>query len=484
MVGALALSGVEAGGGGEPAGAASGVTATGSSFTFTGGGWGHGIGMSQHGARGMADGGASHTQILQHYYTGVSVGSGTSDLSEQVRVRIAEAAPSVVVDTGGTTTFDGVGVVGAGARVTLTRTGDQVRLSGALSATRSSVRIRYATSAGPLRVSPPNHPYRYGELVVKPSGSSGLRAIIEQLPMRQYLWGLREMPFSWPAAALEAQVIAGRTYALKRRQARAGSDHDVTNTVSDQAYSGVANESQGTWYLKWIQAVERTDGKVIRYGGSLIDAVYSSSSGGHTEHSEYVWYSALPYLRGVPDPYDDVAGNSYARWSRTYSGAELGAWFGLGTVSSVSILGPLGASGRVDKATIRLQGTGGSRDVTGAQFRSTVNTRSGQDLLSTKFTLVGAAIRSAQPSGEFHSALSQGRRVIIGGAASDPDGSPLVRVVSTMGAQRAVRETRAVNGSFLIQWDGAPGTRKVCVTVLDVPTGAEHSLGCRDVVVK
>jgi stage II sporulation protein D len=487
VAGALALHGVGAGTAPPADAAAPGaITASGSNFTFRGGGWGHGIGMSQYGARGMADGGATATQILQHYYSGVTVGAGAPDGQTDIRVRIAEAAPKLTLTAGGTTTFEGVGTVGQGAVVVLDRSGNSIRLSGALNATVATLRVRYDSSTNPLTVSPPNHPYRHGSLLVKPAGT-GLRAIIEQLPMNQYLLGLHEMPFSWPDAALQAQVIAGRTFALKRRDARraAGTDHDVTNTVSDQAYSGVLNETPANWYLKWVSAVQQTDGQVIRHGNALIDAVYSSSSGGHTEHSEYVWTTPVPYLRGKPDPYDAAGGSPYASWTRTYSGAELGSWFGLGTVTSVSLLGPFGVSGRVDKATVRLTGTGGAKEMTGNQFRSVVNARSAQDLLSTKFTVVGAgAVSSRPPAGTIRSAAAQGRTIAVSGTASDPDGTPLVRVVSTMGTQRAVREVRPTGGSYNVSWQGSPGTRRVCVSVVDVPTGAEHSLGCRDVVVK
>jgi hypothetical protein len=107
-------------------------------------------------------------------------------------------------------------------------------------------------------------------------------------------------------------------------------------------------------------------------------------------------------------------------------------------------------------------------------------------LMSTKFTVAGGSggTGSRLPSGEFHTAYADGRTILIGGTANDPDGAPLVRVVSTMGAVRATRETRAVNGSFLVTWTGDPGTRNVCVTLLDAPTGQGVSLGCRDVVVK
>ena len=42
-------------------------------YTFTGGGWGHGVGMSQWGAKGMADNGFTYKEILTHYFTGVQV---------------------------------------------------------------------------------------------------------------------------------------------------------------------------------------------------------------------------------------------------------------------------------------------------------------------------------------------------------------------------------------------------------------------------
>jgi hypothetical protein len=53
-----------------------------------------------------------------------------------------------------------------------------------------------------------------------------------------------------------------------------------------------------------------------------------------------------------------------------------------------------------------------------------------------------------------------------------------------MGTTRATRETRAVGGAFRVSWDGSPGTRNVCVSLLDTPTGQAVPLGCRDVVVK
>ena len=94
-------------------------------------------------------------------------------------------------------------------------------ISGALSATVGGpVLVQYA-GAGDLRVSPPGYSYRYGILAVGPDANGGLRAVIGGLGMQQYLYGLGEMPSSWPTEALKAQATASRTFAQKRRNGRA-----------------------------------------------------------------------------------------------------------------------------------------------------------------------------------------------------------------------------------------------------------------------
>ena len=456
-----------------------------SGFTFTGSGWGHGVGMSQWGARGMAAAGKSSTEILTHYYTGTEVASRS--VSNDLKVLIGERVGTFTLVTGGTTTVLGVGTVGAGATIRLTRSGNSTVVSGALSRTvEGGVLIQFA-GAGDLKVSPPGYSYRYGMLGIWPDAGGGLRAVIGGLSMQQYLYGLGEMPSSWPAEALKAQATASRTFGQKRRDARGGADFDLYGSVWHQAYTGTKFQAPA-----WTAAVDATANRVVTHNGTLIDAVYSASSGGHTENSEVVWVSPVPYMRGVPDPYDAGGGNPHAGWSRTYTGAQLGSWFGVGTVTRVEILPPLGVSGRTDRATIRLTGTGGTTSVGGTSFRSTVNSKSpSAPLMSTKYTVAasgssggGAGTTVRLPTGSYTTARADGRRVIIGGNANDPDGAPLVRVVSTMGSERATRLVRAVNGTFSVSWTGAPGTRNVCATMLDTPTGQAVALGCRDVVVK
>src|SRR6201986_3576001 len=57
-------------------------------FTIRGAGFGHGVGMSQYGAMGYAQHGASAPQILAHYYSGTAL--GTTDPSRKVRVQLID----------------------------------------------------------------------------------------------------------------------------------------------------------------------------------------------------------------------------------------------------------------------------------------------------------------------------------------------------------------------------------------------------------
>jgi hypothetical protein len=281
----------------------------------------------------------------------------------------------------------------------------------------------------------------------------------------------------------------------------------------DISYVGYDKETGGS-FDRWKAAVDSTLGRVVTYNGGLIDALFSASSGGYTENSEYVFISALPFLRGVPDPGDLVAGNPFASWTRTFTADELGSWFGVGKATAVQILGPLGVSGRTNKTTIRVVGTTGTKDQPSLTFRNVIASHSSpRALISPKFSITAlpaspttvpptsppttsppttvppttpapAPRVPVMPVGVVQVAKAVGRTITMAGTASDPDGAPLIRVVSTMGTSSGTRDVRAAGGRWSISWTGTKGTRKVCTSVLDTPTGRTVSLGCRNVIVK
>jgi stage II sporulation protein D len=131
--------------------------------------------------------------------------------------------------------------------------------------------------------------------------SSGTLAGINELPIEQYLYGVvpRELP-PVPYGEIEAQkaqAVAARTYALSGLGKRAADGYDLLPTTSDQVYGGYSAEHPVS-----NAAVDATAGVVATYEGKLIQALFSSTSGGYTANSEDVFNSApVPYLRGVRD---------------------------------------------------------------------------------------------------------------------------------------------------------------------------------------
>ena len=131
-----------------------------------------------------------------------------------------------------------------------------------------------------------------------------------------------EEPVTWESEALAAQAIAARTY-LATHLAR-HKNYDLEGDVRDQAYGGTGMEVRQT-----IRAVERTAGVVATYNGRPIEALYSANAGGVTEDSENIFANALPYLRSVPSPGDELAkdsswGHTSWEWSREFTAPQLG----------------------------------------------------------------------------------------------------------------------------------------------------------------
>ena len=110
------------------------------------------------------------------------------------------------------------------------------------------------------------------------------------------------MPKEFPLAALQAQAIAARTYALKLL----GKNEvfDIHSTQASQVYLGLEAET-----AKINRAVRSTNSLALFYQNELINSVFHSSAGGRTENSGEVWKYQLPYLRSCllytsPSPRD------------------------------------------------------------------------------------------------------------------------------------------------------------------------------------
>jgi SpoIID/LytB domain protein len=471
------------------------------SFDFSGNGNGHGVGLSQYGAHGMAAQGYSATQILQHYYAGTTVQSMPQPGS--LRVLVARSANAIVAPTGPTQfVFNGqvVASAAAGQNVTVTASGNNFVIQGRTGpfGNPGDLLLVPLAPTQPIALFPdnpawPTHRYGRGVLVFRVTAPGALQMTIEVLGMEDYLRGIGEMPSSWEPAALQAQAIAARTFAknvTEARRANPARSYDL-DASADGAYIGWDKEA-GTSADRWIAAVDSTTSQTVTYQGAAIQAFFSASDGGYTENSEYVFAQALPYLRGAPDPFDSYT-NPFASWSRSYGQTELSSAFArfsdtsVGTLTNISILGPLGVSGRIDKATVRLTGTAATKDISGSRLRSVINATFGgsRNFPSTKVALAG------DPFGRIDAVTRTPQGLRLAGWAIDPNtADPVTIRIDVAGTSTSIVANSSrpdvagaypsygANHGFDTTLPLPAGTHALCATMIDIGPGTDEALGC------
>jgi len=331
-----------------------------SSFTVTGAGWGHGVGLSQYGAEAMARAGKTTSEILGHYYEGTAIGTAPDNGLIDVNVgyhrsetfaRLRGLADGAVLEvcamSGDTCTqravvHDPIGDATPSGQVALLRHGSAVRArvrdeDGQLTRlTGAQIRLRWSGTrdlpgpASVLRLGDGDE-FRHGELLVLPYGTGSINDVVRERLQDEYLPGVAEVPSSWDPAALRAQAIIARTYALKDGASlRSSCACNLRNSVVDQNYTGWAKENEGNGYYgqRWIAAVHDTAGEVVTYDGQLASTYYFSSSGGHTLNSQDVWSADVPYLQSVDDPWSMTADNPNRSWTTTLSQDRVASIFG------------------------------------------------------------------------------------------------------------------------------------------------------------
>lgn len=420
-------------------------------FTFTGAGLGHGVGMSQIGAEGMALDGHSATEILQYFYTGTTVAPVPDEVNLRVnllhqavstKIRIealpADATPLPTMTptpqptmTQATTSPTPVTIstptppiiepatptvpiarlsaadlpsavgpstvaetsIGIGDTLTLTAAAQGVvaTLSTSTGTTTFTAPVftlrwtgtRYLTGPGALinlGGAPTSPRYRYGQIHIKSVKSTLLGhrlEVTDNLRLHdEYLRGVAEVPSSWPEAAMEAQAIAARTYALtKAEHIRTECDCDLYGRSVDLTYAGWAKESEPRWGLLWLAAVAATssdssNGLAVLYDGKPITTYFFTSSGGHTQNIGDVWGTPLQWLKSVADPWsvDETLNPKYATWSRSISQTLVAKAFALPDV--VALKFPDRTQGGGIKSVIAISSNGQSATLKGEIFRS------------------------------------------------------------------------------------------------------------------
>ena len=319
-------------------------------FDFIGNGYGHGVGMSQIGARSRALSGESASAILNYYYKDVQVAPFVD--THTIRVNIAHLVKSIAFtthtpgaridvfegDIGNSVEFMPVASYATKKRATFTiaslpkdraLTLRWVGENPIITMTQGSVSTKY----------------KYGYITIK--ALKGALVVTNTLALRdEYLWGISEVPSSWPAAALEAQAIASRSYALSKLSiVRPSCDCQVFSHISDQNFVGYSKESEPRFGHFWKDAVTRTiidtsTSLVVLSNGKPAQTYFFSSSGGATQTTLDAWGAATAFTQSVPDTASaDVKLNPrFASWKASSTQELVAKAFLLPNVVSLEIL--------------------------------------------------------------------------------------------------------------------------------------------------
>jgi len=205
--------------------------------------------------------------------------------------------------------------------------------------------------------------------VIEATAASGTLRFVNTVDVETYLKGMGEvLDPTWPPAALRAQAVAARTYAM-RAMAAGG---EICDTQRCQVYLGAQAE-----YPAMNKAVDDSRERVLTFGGALISAVYSANGGGFSANREEgfgVVDDSIPYLRAAAYSTKDAGA-----WTVTVALSDVGARLGYpGQVTDVRVT-RIGPSQRAIEVT--LEGSAGPKTVTGLNFDANLGLR------STLFTL-------------------------------------------------------------------------------------------------
>ncbi len=357
-------------------------------------GWGHGHGLSQEGARAAAE--VKHlsaTSIVSFYYPHTASGS-IGNPTMLIKLTGAPHNGVTVLRPYGSGAHLSLHDLATDKRMSLPRTparwqitagttqmhvwqysnGTWTRWPNASAAWDGplTLGVTDTAEAAPMRVLYPDgdeRDYRgYMKMVQTGDDQQTSMAV---MPMESYLRGVvpRESPSSYPAAALQAQAIAARTYAEYNREHSGGREYHICDSTQCQVFGGTREVTPSGTALdlepaSTDDAVAKTAGRIRTYGGSAIFAQFSASNGGWSTDG------AQPYLIAQRDPYDGLTHTLSHAWTARVPASVLESrWPSIGRLLRVRVSNRDGHGdwgGRV--LSVVLEGSSGSVTVTGQDF--------------------------------------------------------------------------------------------------------------------
>ena len=319
-------------------------------FEFTGSGYGHGVGMSQIGGRSLALSGESASAILNYYYKDVLVAPFVD--THTIRVNIAHLVKSVSFTThtpgARIDVFEGdIGNSTESLPITSFATKKKATFTISTLPKGKALTLRWVGENPIITMTQGSisTKYKYGYITIKVV--KGAMEVTNTLALRdEYLWGISEVSSSWPAAMLEAQAIASRSYALSKLSViRPSCDCQVYSHITDQNFVGYSKESEPRFGQFWKDAVSRTivdtsTSLVVLSNGKPAQTYFFSSSGGATQTTRDAWGEATAFTQSVPDSASvDVKLNPrFASWKASSTQELVAKAFLLPNVVSLEIL--------------------------------------------------------------------------------------------------------------------------------------------------
>ncbi len=402
-------------------------------ISFSGSGWGHGVGLSQYGAKAMGADGATWQEIVNRYFTGVSIGPpstvavGTFLASDSDPLWVGLLQDSSVVTfsiEAGTARlcFDGAAgciataEVGESWRYGPDGTGGCVFMlqgtgggwSVEATSTDCAASVNPVSASAVIALPFKARSYRDGTIRFRKAPTGSQVHTVLEIGIEAYLRGLAPVPDDWAADTLRAQAVVSRsnalwnalnrgaepTFDLERRQECHCNLYDRS---PDQIFQGHTGESR---HPNWVSAVEATAQQVMGWQGSVALGEFSSSSGGWTEtFRDAFGETGHPYLVSVDDSaaFSDSASNPHATWGAGVGQATMSSVFGFSWVNNV-VVASRNTSGSA--STLRISGIRDGRPI--ADLVSAVEVRSMLGLRSTTFDVtVTPRFFDVQPDHQF-----------------------------------------------------------------------------------
>jgi|FLOH01.1.fsa_nt_gi stage II sporulation protein D len=321
-------------------------------FIFKGAGYGHGVGLSQYGAKGQALEGRSATEILNYYFPDAQVAPvlDSTTVSVNIAHQVSELKLSLAAGDYFTLNNEGMEEMALQGNSELNFEINGKLIAGPVGSAKIWV-IKWNNPASVVSLVNGRREIKlnHGYIQLKSVKAKGIGRRIEATNLLrlhdEYLYGIAEVPSSWPRAALESQVIASRTYALMRmKNIKKACDCHVYNSKYDQAFVGYAKEGEARYGELWKAAVDATatdsdHGLAITVDQHPIRVFFSSSTGGMTQTAFDVWGTHIPHLLNIADPWsvDPTINKNYASWRKKVSQKAMARAFGLMDIARYEI---------------------------------------------------------------------------------------------------------------------------------------------------